>query len=123
MDAPFQIESLEVVGYATSLSEAMVPTLVTPVFRIREKPETIVFPPFVIHQGLVRDGTAGTAEELGQFVSKGDITLLPQPCPAQAVYELWVDDSITAHYEPMDDVDRKLGEIAERSMKDAVHAL
>jgi hypothetical protein len=112
MNTPIPIASLDVVGYATSLSEAMVPTIVTPVFRLRNSPGAILFPPFAIHCGQVCDGALGTAEEFGRFANEGDVTALEAPIAAARDHELWIDANMMPHYEPIEEADETLGSMA-----------
>jgi len=123
MNTPIPIALLDVVGYATSLSEAMVPTIVTPVFRVRGDEGRPLFPPFVIHCGQVCDGTLGTAKEFERFAEDGDITEITPPIPAQANYELWIDADMVPQYDPIDVANETLGKIAAEHINSAELAL
>jgi len=123
MSEPLRIEVLEVVGYATKLTEHMVPTIVAPVFRFRDAPERVVFPPFRIYQGEVHGATIGDRSELEDFARCGEVVLLETPLAAQPCFELWVDDSFTVHYEDQEQVDLSLSGIARQAVEGALDAL
>ena len=123
MNTPIPIASLDVIGYATSLSEAMVPTIVTPVFRLRDDPETFLFPPFVIHCGQVCDGSMGSAEEFERFAARRKVTTIPDPFCAQRDHELWIDADMAPQYDPIDVADEKLGKISSDHINAAKLAL
>ncbi len=123
MSEPLRIEALEVVAYATKLSEHMVPTVVPPVFRLRDAPDQVVFPPFRIYQGEVHGATICDRSELDDFARRDELVLLAAPLPAQACFELWVDDSFTPHYEDQEKVDETLADIARQAVDDALAAL
>jgi hypothetical protein len=47
------IEDLDVIGYADTLPQELLPRLVAPVFRRRSNPKQIVLPPFKFYEGMV----------------------------------------------------------------------
>ena len=122
MTEKFLIENLDVVGYATRLLETMVPAIVSPIFALRGKND-VVFPPFTIYQGFVRDGALSTQRELQALARKGEVTLVGESLAARDGYELWVDLELRPQYAPMADVRAELQKIAETHHKAAEDAL
>ncbi|MCK5796857.1 MAG: hypothetical protein KAI47_06735 [Deltaproteobacteria bacterium] len=137
MRTAFPMEHLEVIGYATHLSEVMLPTIVTPIFRITVTEDgkightttstipatSILFPPFRIYQGQVYGGTLSTQRELEEFVARAEISLLPQPFTARDEHELWIDRGHLARYQPIGVVDDALRRIANNALDGAMKAL
>ena len=123
MNAPVPIGTLNVIGYATSLSRTMVPTTVAPVFSLRGNPESVLFPPFHMHEGNVCEGTWGTLDEFDTFARRGEVTALPSPIPARTDYELWIDADMDPQYESIPDAEEHLGAIAESHLLAAETAL
>lgn len=124
MTEKFPIENLDLVGYATRLLKTMVPAIVSPIFALRDKDDdVVVFPPFTIYQGFVRDGALSTQRELRALARKGEVTLVDEPLAARDGYELWVDLELRPQYAPMADVRAELQKIAETQRKAADDAL
>lgn len=112
MDTTIPLNELDVIGYATSLSEQMVPTTVAPVFARRADPDKVLFPPFVISSGYVCNGSLGSIEEFECFAARGQVTGIQPRLPAQPDHELWIDADMMPHYDPIDVANETLGKIA-----------
>lgn len=123
MPEVFPIEALDVIGYATRLSAAMLPTVVTPVFAARDTPDVVVFPPFIIYQGRVREASVSNRCEFDGLAARGELTVIDEPFAAQDGHELWVDQAHIARYGPVGDVDATLSEIAREHIQAAESAL
>lgn len=121
MAAPRPITDLEVIGYADALTEAMVPSVVPPLFRVRKEPQRVIFPPFTFANGVVWEATEGDEHDLKKLANDGEITLFekPFPVPAQWDFELWLDQRMEPHYEPRCQADDTLRSIAEANIQQA----
>jgi len=136
MSQSFPLEHLEVIAYATRLSQVMLPTIVTPIFRIITRDDapkgdaststhptpTILFPPFRIYQGQVHDGTLSTQGDFEELLARDEITALPHPLGARDEHELWIDHNHLAHYQPISEVDDALRHIANDALDAAMKA-
>jgi hypothetical protein len=123
MEPPYAIDRLDVIAFANRLDPAMLPTVVAPVFRDRERPDQAIFPPFRFDAGNVVGGTTAPAEEIADLEGQGKATLLKEPIPARRGFELWVDEGMNPHYEPAKEVGQKLREIALAAARQARQAL
>ncbi len=68
------VKDLEIVGYANSLNESLVPRVVAPIFRYRDDVEVLLFPPFEIPGENVLGGTTGSVAEMQEMIDSGRAT-------------------------------------------------
>jgi hypothetical protein len=123
METPWNINDLEIVGYANVLKETMLPSVVPPVFRLRADSRRAFLPPYSFNAGFLCNATEVTQSELEGLRDSGEITLFDVAFPARADFELWVDQSFQWHYEPVDEAEDKLRGIANEEIKHAEEAL
>lgn len=119
----FELSSLLIIGYADSLSEAFVPQVVPPIFRLRNKPQTVVMPPFRIENDRIVEAHAGTAADLERAVVRGQATHIDVDIDARPGYRLWIDEAFKPHYEPAEVVADTLRRLAQRKARAAQDAL
>lgn len=117
------LEALEIVGYAETLSAGMLPTVVAPVFRCVDDLAKYFLPPFHIHQGLLCGAACLSPDEVEALVDDHRITLLNAPFPARSGYELWIDQDLHARYQPAEEAELALKEIASTHIREADAAL
>lgn len=108
----FSLDQLDIAGYANVLTESTVPSIVAPVFRDRENQDLYFFPPFIIHDRHLCDPSVSTKRDFDQLAQKGEVTVLPEPFQARSGYELWIDDTMNAHYERASRVHETLVELS-----------
>jgi len=123
MTQSHRIETLEVIGYATRLTEHMVPTIVPPIFHLKSDPDRVVYPPFQIYQGCVKEAMEIPREELAALEDRGELVLLPEPLAARDGFELWVDENMEAHYQDQLEVTEGLVLVFQRAVEAARLAL
>ena len=66
------IARLNIIGYATRLSKAMLPTIVSPIFSLDTYKQIVLFPPFQIIKEEVIGGTLSNMREFKSFIIKQD---------------------------------------------------
>lgn len=124
MQPPVPLDDLEIVGYATVLKETMRPSVVPPVFRLKEHPDTAFVPPYLFNAGSLCNSTALPASELQTLAERRQITLFAgAPVAAGRDYELWVGLDGQVRYEPRVQADTKLLALSKEHIAKAEHAL
>jgi len=113
---------LDVVGYAESLTREMVPHVVPPVFRFRDDPHKIVFPPFRIREDRVEGATVGTVADLERFTTCGDVTCI-EPFDAKPDHDLWIDEEMVLRYQPHTTIRGTFSEIVRQRIDEARQAI
>jgi hypothetical protein len=114
MNRPWSIADVEVVGYADVLKANMLPSVVPPVFRVKDDPDCVLVPPYLLNGNLIWNATELCAEELFSLQHERRVTLFSDAVPARADHELWVDQQFGRHYEPREEADQTLHNIAKR---------
>ena len=92
------VTDLEIIGYANSLDESLVPRVVAPIFRYRDDVETLLFPPFRIPEDHVLGGTIGHIAEMQGLIDSGQATKIDTPIPAQLSQSLWINSEMEPVY-------------------------
>ena len=123
MATPWNLDDLEIVGYADVLKETMLPSVVPPVFRLKTDAQRAFLPPYSFNAGFLCNATEVPRSELEELRDSREITLFDNALPARAGFELWVDQSFQWHYQRLDEVKRKLRAIAEEAIRNAEDAL
>jgi hypothetical protein len=123
MATPWNLDDLEIVGYADVLKETMLPSVVPPVFRLKTDAQRAFLPPYSFNAGFLCNATEVPRSELEELRDSREITLFDNAFPARAGFELWVDQSFQWHYQRLDEVKRKLRAIAEEAIRNAEDAL
>lgn len=123
MESPWNLDDLEIVGYANVLKETMLPSVVPPVFRLKTDVQRAFVPPYSFNAGFLCNATEVPQPELLELRDAGEITLFDEAFPAIANLELWIDQSFREHYEPRDEAQEKLRGIAGEAIKQAENAL
>jgi hypothetical protein len=123
MATPWNLDDLEIVGYADVLKETMLPSVVPPVFRLKTDARRAFLPPYSFNAGFLCNATEVPGSELEELRDSREITLFDNAFPARAGFELWVDQSFQCHYQRLDEVKRKLRAIAEEAIRNAEDAL
>lgn len=123
MATPWNLDDLEIVGYADVLKETMLPSVVPPVFRLKTDAQRAFLPPYSFNAGFLCNATEVPRSELEELRDSREITLFDNAFPARAGFELWVDQSFQCHYQRLDEVKRKLRAIAEEAIRNAEDAL
>ena len=112
MRIPWNVEDLEIVGYADVLDETMLPSVVPPVFRIKAEPQRALLPPYSLNAGFLCNATEVPVSELEELRGSHEITLFDAEFPARRDFELWIDQSFQLHYQPLDEAGQNLSRIA-----------
>ena len=123
MATPWNLDDLEIVGYADVLKETMLPSVVPPVFRLKTDAQRAFLPPYSFNAGFLCNATEVPGSEMEELRDSREITLFDDAFPARAGFELWVDQSFQCHYQRLDEVKRKLRAIAEEAIRNAEDAL
>jgi hypothetical protein len=122
MPSPWSLDELEIVGYANVLKETMLPSVVPPVFRLKADNQRAFLPPYSFNAGFLCNATEVPQSELEQLRDSREITLF-DAFPALEGFELWIDQSFQWHYEPRDQAEEKLHQIADWEIRKAQDAL
>src|ERR1019366_1042950 len=123
METPWNLDDLEIVGYADVLKETMLPSVMPPVFRLKADAQRTLLPPYSFNAGFLYNATEIPRSELEDLSGSREITLFDDAFPAHAGFELWVDESFQWHYQPLDEAKRHLRDIAEKTIRSAEGAL
>ena len=123
MEPPWNLDDLEIVGYADVLKETMLPSVVPPVFRLKADAQRTLLPPYHLNAGFLYNATEIPRSELEELGGSREITLFDDSFPAHAGFELWVDQSFKWHYQPLDEAKQELRRIADRAIQIAEDAL
>ena len=122
MQTRWDVEDLEIVGYADVLDETMLPSVAPPVFRVKTEPQRALLPPYSLKGGFLYDATEVSACELESLRASREITLFDSALPTRSDFELWVDPSFQRHYEPLGEAERNLKRIATEEIRHAEDA-
>jgi hypothetical protein len=123
MTNPWPLSELEIIGYSDVLTETTLPSVVPPVFRIKVEPDRVLLPPYSFNGGFVCDAAEVDESEFRALADDDEVTVFEEAVPATPGYELWVDRSFVWHYEPREQADGTLTQIAIESMNEAERAL
>jgi hypothetical protein len=123
METPWNLDDLEIVGYANVLKETMLPSVVPPVFRLKADAQRAFLPPYSFNAGFLCNATEVPQSELEELSDSREITLFDDAFPAHAGFELWVDQSFQWHYQPLDEAEQELRRIAAEAIRKAKVAL
>jgi hypothetical protein len=102
MATPWNLDDLEIVGYADVLKETVLPSVVPPVFRLKADSQRVFLPPYSFNAGFLCNATEVLQPELEELRDSREITLFDNAFPARAGFELWVDQSFKWHNHPWD---------------------
>ena len=120
---PWNLDDLEIVGYADVLKETTLPSVMPPVFRLKADAQWALLPPYHLNAGFLYNATEIPRSELEELNGSREITLFDDSFPAHAGFELWVDQSFKWHYQPLDEAKQELRRIADRAIQIAEDAL
>jgi hypothetical protein len=123
MATPWNVDDLEIVGYANVLNDDMLPSVVPPVFRLKSDAKRALLPPYSFNAGFLCNATEVCQSELEELRDSHEITLFDDAFPATAGFELWIDQRSQRHYQPRDKANRELSCIASEGIKNAEDAL
>ena len=123
MATPWNLDDLEIVGYADVLKETVLPTVVPPVFRLKADSQRAFLPPYSFNAGFLCNATEVLQPELEELRDSREITLFDNAFPAHARFELWVDKSFQWHYQSWDEAEQELRRIADEAIRNAEDAL
>ena len=123
MRPPWNLDDLEIVGYADVLKETMLPGVVPPVFRLKADAQRALLPPYHLNAGFLYNATEIPRSELEDLSASREITLFDDAFPAHAGFELWVDESFQRHYQPLDVAEQELRGIADEAIRNAEDAV
>lgn len=117
------VHDFEIVGYAESLTEDLLPRAVVPVFRLRQEPERFLVPPFRLEGDTVVGAGTATAAEIATAVTERRFSRLERPIAAKPDHQLWIDSSYKPRYEPTGTARQHLMAIAKQSVAASKEAL
>ncbi len=101
----WNLKDLEIVGYAESLPDDLLPAVVAPIYRVREDDDTLLMPPFDAHQGdKVKTTHVRRRAELDRLVGNEQATGIDKSIPAAPGQLLWIDESRRPHYQSAEQV-------------------
>jgi hypothetical protein len=113
------LEELEIAAYG-AITQAMTPTIVEPVFRIKGREDEYLCGPYRITNTVILGGNIRNRKELDLRVAQSEMTWLPKPIPdIQNDWALWVDQEMKVHYQPRREVEQALSEFAKQCIKEA----
>lgn len=119
MAAVWNVDDLEITGYADVLKETMLPSVVPPVFRLKNDPGRAFLPPYSLNAGYLCNATEVGPAELEALKDAREITLFDRAFAAQRDHDLWVDPSFGWHYQPRAQVEAELSRLAGEAMRAA----
>lgn len=122
MDTPWNVENLNIVGYANVLDETMLPSVVPPIFSLRSDPNRHFLPPYSFNAGFLCNATEVPDSEIQALRNDGEITIFSDAIPARAGFELFVDQDFQHHYEARQIADKWLLDIANKNILEAEEA-
>jgi hypothetical protein len=123
MATPWNLDDLEIVGYADVLKGTVLPSVVPPVFRLKADSQRAFLPPYSFNAGFLYNATEVLQPELEELRDAREITLFDDVFPAHAGFELWVDQSFQWHYQPWGEAEQELRRIADEAIRNAEDAL
>lgn len=119
-----RLDSLQVVGYADALTDAMLPTIVPPLFRTESTPPVYLLPPYSIEDGVLANFVEVSQIEVESMEAAEEITLFEVPLAVGGEgFELWIDQHRQPRYELRGTVLAELTTRAGTSLDDAEHLL
>jgi hypothetical protein len=121
MSSVIPIEHLEVIGYSDPRTREMVPSVVPPVFRFTGEARALV-PPYILNGGFVLRPVEIDMDEVLDLAAGRDIILFEQPFPAQADFQLWLDQSFVPRYEYRTQAEENLLALSRQFMHSATVA-
>ena len=98
MAIPRRVEDLDIIGFADSLDESMLPSIVPPVFRVRSKPNLHLLPPYFLNSGFLYNSIEVDEQEIRELKNDEEITVFDQPFPAQVGFQLFIDQAFQPQY-------------------------
>src|ERR1035437_10109110 len=123
METPWNLDDLEIVGYADVLKETMLPSVMPPVFRLKADAQWALLPPYHLNAGFLYNATEIPRSELEELSGSRETPLFDDAFPAHAGFELWVDESFQWHYQPLYEAEQELRRIADKAIQSAEDAL
>lgn len=118
------LRDLQIIGYASNVDSTRWPMIVSPVYRSKDDPYWYLVPPYFEYNDFLYGARKIYPGDLADFCKKGYITMLAQaPIQAEKSMELWFDSDGTLQYTPAEEASRRLGQIAEQAIDNAVAAL
>lgn len=119
----YPFSRLEVVGYADSLDENLVPQHVAPIYGVVDEPDRYLMPPYRHDGERLVEFTAITEPELDRAMVFEQATRLDQPIQARAGHLLWIDGRLEPHYEAAGEARKRLRTIALDQSNEALRAV
>jgi hypothetical protein len=124
MPSSWNIADLEIIGYADSRDETMLPAIVPPVFRSIADSSTVLVPPYTLEFATVIDATRISMEEADHLGAVGELTLTPSSRkPAQPGFQLWLSRDGELIYQPLDEASLTLSRLSEQAVQRATKEL
>jgi hypothetical protein len=123
MPIPWNIDELEIVGYANVLNDNMLPSVVPPVFRLKVDHSRALLPPYSFNAGYLCNATEVPQAELEALRDAREITLFESTFRAKPDSELWIDQASRWHYEPREEANKELSRTASEEIQQAEDAL
>ncbi|MFC5457293.1 hypothetical protein [Prosthecobacter fluviatilis] len=99
----FDLSTLEIIGYASTLATPTLPRVLHPVFRVRGA-DLVLFPPYTLQGTEVWKAHQGDQAEFEEFLAKEKLTRLDPPLPAKPHHDLWVSPEGVVAYAPKAEV-------------------
>lgn len=112
----FDLASLEIIGYASTVETPTLPRVLAPVFRVRGTPDQILFPPYSLQATEVWKAHLGNRAEFEEFIAKKKITQLDPPLPAKVLHDLWVNPEGEVTYAPKAEVKKAFETLYEKHL-------
>lgn len=112
----FDLAALEIIGYSSTLETPTLPRVLYPVFRLRDAPDRILFPPYSLQAKEVWGPHLGNNAEFEDFIVKKEITQLDTPLPAKAYHDLWVSPEGVVTYAPKAEVKKAFEMLYEKHL-------
>ena len=123
MATSLPVKDLNIVGYANVLPASMLPSIVPPIFNLRNDPSRFFLPPYTFKAGCLCGAAEVLKPELIGLQRDREITLFPEILEAKSGYELFVDQEFQCQYMLRAEADAWLAAIAEKSVAEAETAL
>jgi hypothetical protein len=118
----FQLNQLELVGYLeVPVRQPAMPRLLSAIFAVYDS-TTILFPPYTLTEQEVIGPVLSLREEFDDLVAREEVSEY-DATQAQPIYEIWIDDEGSIHYDPGYIARKKLTEIFQAQCSLAKKAL
>ena len=118
-----QLDHLEIIGYADSLTAHVLPQAVPAVYRVKGEERLLIMPPYEQLAEEINCDDFSTPDDFQAALADDRATEIPYPITAKHSHQLWVDEDFIVQYNAKTSVDARLRELAKEYAKQAKLAI